>query len=276
MASLKEIKDRISSVRSTLKITSAMKLVASAKLRKAQISLESLRPYRDELSAVLSLAGGSAGIEHIEKWNSKIAVVALSSNSSLCGAFNSNAIRSALDFLRPRRGEVEIFALGRKMAAALKKEGFDCDDSYCSLVAKPDFEASAVLARRLIEGFMSGEYSRVVVICTHFVSTARQECNITDYLPLSSAERGKASEDYLMEPGAAAIADYVLPKLLELEFHTYIADNLTAEHAARMLAMQTATDNAESLISSLTLEYNKGRQQKITAEILDLLGGSVQ
>ena len=292
MASLKEIKDRIASVRSTLKITSAMKLVASAKLRKAQLSLEELRPYREELSTVFSLVGGAGKIGHKEKKGAKIAVVALSSNSSLCGAFNSNIIRSAIEFLRSHKGEVEIFALGRKMASSLRREGYDCDDSYCSLVAKPSFEASEALSRRLQEGFVSGEYSRVVMIYTHFVSSARQETVISDYLPyrpskkdssaaldassVTLAHRESPSEDYIFEPGAEQIADFILPRLLDLEFHTVIADNVAAEHAARTLAMQTASDNAENLISSLTLEYNKGRQQKITAEILDLLGGSVQ
>ena len=275
MASLREIKDHIASVRSTLKITSAMKLVASAKLRKAQQSLEELYPYRDELSTILSLAGGAGTMEHKDKSGAKIAVVALSSNSSLCGAFNSNIIRSALEFLHPRRDEVKVFALGRKMSSSLRREGYDCDDSYCSLVALPSFDASAALSRRLREDFASGEYSRVVMIYTHFVSSARQETVITDYLPLKFGKLEPASEDYLLEPGAGEIADFVLPRLLDLEFHTMIADNAAAEHAARTLAMQTASDNAENLISSLTLEYNKGRQQKITSEILDLLGGTV-
>ena len=333
MASLREIKDRIGSVRSTLKITSAMKLVASAKLRKAQRAIEALRPYERTLAEIYAAVGsarpaaapsplssdasltldpvrvnGSEGARPLPAdrhsptpiGESPTAVVAIASNSSLCGGFNANVVRKALETIRGCEGPVEVYPLGRKMAEALRRAGYTAAEDYNDLVAHPSYDQSAALARRLAERFERGEISRVVLVYTSFVSASRQEPVAETYLPFdgipgqarndsnshssaltnrhSPAPTGEspAVEDYLLEPDAAALSAQLLPQVMLLKFHAAILDSAAAEQAARTLAMQTATDNAEDLLGELTLEYNKGRQQKITAEILDLLGGSAQ
>lgn len=306
MASLREIKDRIGSVRSTLKITSAMKLVASAKLRKAQKAIEALRPYERTLAEIYT-AIGSAGpaaapsplsssasltLDPVRVNGSEgalpfpadrvtpTAVVAIASNSSLCGGFNANVVRKALETIRGCEGAVEVYPLGRKMTEALRRAGYTADRDYNDLVAHPSYEQSAALARSLAERFERGELARVVLVYTSFVSASRQEPVAETYLPFSASYAGltgeSPEEEYLLEPDAAALTAQLLPQVMLLKFHAAILDSAAAEQAARTLAMQTATDNAEDLLGELTLEYNKGRQQKITAEILDLLGGSQQ
>ena len=310
MASLREIKDRIGSVRSTLKITSAMKLVASAKLRKAQRAIEALRPYERTLAEIYT-AIGSAGpaaapsplsssasltLDPVRVNGSEgalpfpadrvtpTAVVAIASNSSLCGGFNANVVRKALETIRGCEGAVEVYPLGRKMAEALRRAGYTADRDYNDLVGHPSYEQSAALARSLAERFERGELARVVLVYTSFVSASRQEPVAETYLPFEDDNKNgrdvilseSEESEYLLEPDAAALAAQLLPQVMLLKFHAAILDSAAAEQAARTLAMQTATDNAEDLLGELTLEYNKGRQQKITAEILDLLGGSQQ
>ena len=313
MASLRGIKDRIGSVRSTLKITSAMKLVASAKLRKAQRAIEALRPYERTLAEVLAAVNGAgaaaapaprsgcasltpdparvngyAGALPLPSSTTpahdapagKTAVVAIASNSSLCGGFNANAVRLALETIRACEGGVEVYPLGRKMAEALKRAGSAADQDYNDLVAHPSYDKSAGLARSLAERFQAGEIARVVIVYNRFVSASSQEPVAEQYLPfaspvvLSESEESPAPNDYILEPDAEALVAQLLPQVMLLKFHAAVLDSAAAEQAARTLAMQTASDNAEDLLGELTLEYNKGRQQKITAEILDLLGGA--
>ena len=321
MASLREIKDRIGSVRSTLKITSAMKLVASAKLRKAQRAIESLRPYERTLAEILAAVGPAvaspqrADGNSMTGWRSpqtpcvaslpgefaekpipdppsttpahdapaakgKTAIVAIASNSSLCGGFNANAARLALETIRACEGGVEVYPLGRKMAEALKRAGYSSDQDYNDLVGHPSYEKSTALARSLAERFQQGEIGRVVLVYNRFRSASSQEPVAEEYLPFtapviqSENEGSPSAEEYILEPDAEALVAQLLPQVMLLKFHAAILDSAAAEQAARTLAMQTASDNAEDLLGELTLEYNKGRQQKITAEILDLLGGA--
>ncbi len=304
MASLREIKDRIGSVRSTLKITSAMKLVASAKLRKAQRAIEALRPYERTLAEILAAVGPVVASPQRADGNyfsgrfaekpisdppsttpahdapapkGKTAIVAIASNSSLCGGFNANAARLALETIRACEGDVEVYPLGRKMAEALKRAGHTADQDYNDLVGHPSYEKSAALARSLAERFQAGELSRVVLVYNRFRSASSQEPVAEEYLPFTAPvflSESEGPEDYILEPDAEALVAQLLPQVMLLKFHAAVLDSAAAEQAARTLAMQTASDNAEDLLGELTLEYNKGRQQKITAEILDLLGGA--
>ena len=285
MASLREIKDRIGSVRSTLKITSAMKLVASAKLRKAQRAIEGMRPYDRTLAEILAALGPqrvqalAAGSAPAAPASGRTAVVAVSSNRSLCGGFNANVARKALETIRACEGGVEVYPLGRKIAEALRRAGYCAAEDRSDLVAHPSYEASAALARTLAARFRAGELSRVVLVYNRFVSAASQVPVAEQYLPFSAEDLPAAAPqtdetEYLVEPDAAELVAQLLPQVLTLKFHAAILDSAAAEHAARTLAMQTASDNAEDLLGTLTLEYNKGRQQKITAEILDLIGGA--
>ena len=270
-----------------------MKLVSSAKLRKAQKAIEGMRPYEQMLSEILSSLSGRCDLEKLaaelsetaatrdagqeeERTPRKTAIVAISSNSSLCGAFNSNAVRLALQ----EAGEcedVEIFSLGRKMSDALKHSPYADKVRDCSeLVAHPSFRSSDDLARELLKRFYAGEFDSVRLVYNHFVSTASQKPVCEHYLPFEApkAEADLSGTDYIIEPGVGQVARELLPQLLVLRLYAAILDSAAAEQAARTIAMQTASHNADNLLADLTLEYNKGRQQKITAEILDLLGGT--
>lgn len=325
MSSLREIKDRIGSVRSTLKITSAMKLVASAKLRKSQRAIEGLRPYESALNEILtemlasdnavssprcktsaslhpsqqswapptheamgghgsSLEDGSLGaFADGAAASPKVAVVAVASNSSLCGGFNSNVVKKALETVRGYKDEgfeVEVHSIGRKMAEAMRKAGFDSPEDYTDVIGHPEYAKSSALANALSERFRAGELSSVVLVYNHFVTTSKQEVVVEPYLPFEGSygdgDARQGDSEYIIEPSAEEVVKTLMPQVLLLKFHSAILDSAAAEHAARTVAMQTATDNAQDLLGELTLEYNKGRQQKITSEILDLLGGSAQ
>lgn len=291
MATLKETKARIASVRSTLKITSAMKLVASAKLRKAQQAAENCSAYERELAAILeaiSLAGqGMTDAGHDRPDRSsfdeeapapKVAVVALSSNSSLCGGFNNNVIRKAREVVGEIGPDsVVMYAIGRKISDAFAKTGLKSVRDYTDLSAHPSYSEAAALADELVDGFVKGRFSKVVLVWNHLVSTATQKPLVETYLPFEHKESSGSVEDllaeYLVEPDLHELYSELLPKTLRLRIYSLLLDSAAAEHAARTVAMQTATDNGNEILEELTLEYNKGRQAKITAEILDLAGG---
>ena len=298
MPSLKEIKGRIGSVKSTLKITSAMKLVASAKLRKAQQTIEGMRPYEMKLQEILARVMEQAGAasfsgayartepqiaseEGETAAKQKIALVAFASNSSLCGAFNANVVRLALETLRSyENADVTVYSVGRKMAESMKKVGKPSPADYQKLADKPSYAPAAELAESLMEAYREGRLDRVDLVYNHFVSSGKRVPVRETLLPMGeipSVIPGEAKEsdiDYILEPSAAELLEDLLPKSLRLKFYTALLDSNASEHAARTVAMQTATDNGEDLLQELTLQYNKGRQQKITSEILDLAGGS--
>ena len=307
MPTLKEIKGRIGSVKSTLKITSAMKLVSSAKLRKAQVAIEAMRPYEEALQGILATleipgqAGTDvwgAGTDVRDGWDSEefvmpdsdrassdrasrpTALVAIASNSSLCGGFNANIIAKVRSERKP--GDV-IFSLGRKMADAMRRDGYPTPEDLNDLVEHPAYGPAAALVEKLAHEVEDGKYSRVLLVYTHFVSTARQvpvaEVLLEGDTPTDVVIPSEASvspDDVLIEPGKKELLASLRPKTLKLKLYAALLDSVAAEHAARTVAMQTATDNAENLLSELTLQYNKGRQQKITSEILDLAGGQTE
>ena len=291
MASLKEIKGRIGSVQSTLKITSAMKLVASAKLRKAQQTIEGMRPYERKMQGMLDhLVASGAKVsgeytrmpappdEEGHPVRQRIALVAFASNSSLCGAFNANAVRLALETVRSYGdADVTVYSIGRKMADAMRKAGNPSPADYQKLADKPSYAPAAELAEQLMGDFLAGRLDRVDLVYNHFVSSGKQVPMRETLLPMGSVIPSEAKEsetDYILEPSAAELLADLLPKSLRLKFYTALLDSNASEHAARTVAMQTATDNGEDLLQELTLQYNKSRQQKITSEILDLAGGS--
>lgn len=286
MSSLRETKDRIGSVRNTLKITSAMKLVASSKLHKAQKAIESLRPYEQTLSEIYSELAPVAAFTKIcssANPDAPVALLAVSSNNSLCGAFNVNIIKAADEFMHGLGGrEVRVFAVGKKIYDAMRKALPSGVEDLSEMLVRPAYPQSSALATRLINAFLSGEYSRVVLIYNSFVSSSVQKVMVENFLPFepesSSApiDEGDLKLKYILEPEPVEIATALLPQLLRMKLHAAILDSTAAEQAARTVAMQAASDNGERLLSELTLEYNKGRQEKITNEILDLVGGSAQ
>ena len=288
MPSLKEIKGRIGSVQSTLKITSAMKLVASAKLRKAQQTIEGMRPYERKLQGMLDhlvASGAKVSGEYTRTpaegaGKLRVALVAFASNSSLCGAFKANTVRLTLETIRSYgEADVTVYSIGRKMADSMRKAGHPSPADYQKLADKPAYAPAAELAEKLMADFLAGRLDRIDLVYNHFVSSGKQVPVRETLLPMGDVIPSEAKEsdvDYILEPSASALLADLLPKSLRLKFYTALLDSNASEHAARTVAMQTATDNGEDLLQELTLQYNKSRQQKITSEILDLAGGSQQ
>lgn len=311
MSSLKEIKTRINSVKSTLKITSAMKMVAAAKLHKAQNTIGGKLPYEQQLRRTLagmlqdddmqkaihdelglgdSRSGSLVSLRdvHVDEYPSKetvsrVALVLFSSNSSLCGAFNANVIREfhhSYEALQERGYEpedIDVYAIGRKIADAAVKSGLTLTEDLSAMADKPLYDDAADLAMTLVDRFVSGEVGQIILIYSHFATAASQPVVRENYLPMAMHDLDTTSEpvDYILEPDPLELARELLPMVLRLKLYTVLLDANAAEHAARTIAMQIASDNARNLIAELTLAYNKGRQQEITAEILDLVGGNV-
>lgn len=310
MASLKEIKSRISSVRNTLKITSAMKMVASAKLHKAQTAIAGKLPYEQKLHHILAGMlqdddlhralhdelgfGNPHGHSPVvlqdvslnelpskDKVN-RAAIVVISSNSSMCGSFNMNIIKkfdqtmAALLESGYSKEDIDIYAVGRKIADHVRRNGLHAVDDLSDISGKPDYESASLLAHDLVDSFAAGEVSQVVLIYSHFASTSSQPVIRENYLPLALHDYDTTEEpvDYILEPDPIHLVKDLLPRVLGLKIYTVLLDAAASEHAARTVAMQIASDNAKDLIAELTLAYNKSRQQAITAEILDLVGGS--
>lgn len=294
MPSLKEIKGRIGSVKSTLKITSAMKLVSSAKLRKAQQAIGNMLPYQRALQSILStlMAGHGAAAQYTKERTEiqSVAIVAFASNSSLCGGFNANAVRKVMEAVRDYENsgvKVTVYSFGRKMAEPMRKIGKgnpQMPSDPITLSGSPEYGSAASLASFLIQCFLDGEYDRIELIYNHFVSTGTQTVSRETWLPIQVEAKkedfvhdsDKEASGFIVEPSVPDLIEDLLPKTLKLKIYTVLLDSSAAEHAARTVAMQTATDNGEDLLDELTLEYNKGRQQKITSEILDLVGGTMQ
>ena len=280
---LREIRDRIASVKSTQKITAAMKLVSAAKLRRAQMAIEGMSHYSDKLGSLLvsflSSSNGYTTELAAKRDYKKVVIVAVASDTGLCGTFNSNVIgrmRTVLDGYRDSNTDVEVYTVGKKIHDAVKKLGYTPREELMSQSSAPQYNEIAIVARELMERFRSGVIDRVEVVHSHFKSAAKQEPVNDVLLPveLKVAEENSPTVDYIVEPGRGELLGALVPKVVEVRLFTALLDAVAAEHAARVLAMQVATDNATDLISELTLEYNKGRQQAITNELLDIMSGA--
>lgn len=287
MASLKEIKARIGSVKSTRKITSAMKMVSAAKLHKAQDVITGMLPYSEALSNVMKdLLSGEGemnlALSH-QREVKRVAIVAFSSNSSLCGGFNANVERALLkaikDYKKLPQESVEIYAIGKKVADRVVKNGYRLTLSCDDLADTPNYEKIAEIAQSFIDSFIKGELDKVVLIYHHFKSAGSQLLVKDVLLPVvleKSSQENTLGEDYILEPSRQEILDTLVPKAVKLKLFTALSDSKASEHAARVIAMQAATDNADELIGDLTIEYNKSRQQAITNELLDIIGGTMK
>ena len=298
MASLKEVKTRINSVKSTRKITSAMKMVASAKLHKAQGAIENMLPYQRKLNKILTnFLSADLPIEspYIKAREVKrVAIVAFSSNTSLCGAFNANVIKMLLqtvgEFRTLGQDNILIFPVGKKVDEAAKRLGFQPQETSATLSDKPSYQEASELAHRLMKMYIAGEIDRVELIYHHFKSMGVQLLLRETYLPIDlthlvdgeekekeeEVQGGEIANDYIIEPSAEELIANLIPTVLSQKLFTAAVDSNASEHAARTLAMQVATDNANELSQDLTKQYNKSRQQAITNELLDIVGGSMQ
>ena len=303
MASLKEVKTRINSVKSTRKITSAMKMVASAKLHKAQGAIENMLPYQKKLNKILTnFLSADLPIESPyvqEREVKRVAIVVFSSNTSLCGAFNANVIKMMMqtigEFRTLGQDNILIYQVGKKVDEAAKRMGFKPQEVSPTLSDKPTYQEAAELAHRLMDMYVAGEVDRVEIIYHHFKSMGIQILLRETYLPINltnvvgeedgnkEGNRGKEdiqeneiANDYIIEPNAEELIASLIPTVLSQKIFTAAVDSNASEHAARTLAMQVATDNANELIQDLTKQYNKSRQQAITNELLDIVGGSMK
>ncbi|KAA4649237.1 F0F1 ATP synthase subunit gamma, partial [Bacteroides ovatus] len=285
-------------VKSTRKITSAMKMVASAKLHKAQGAIENMLPYERKLNKILTnFLSADLPVEspYIKAREVKrVAIVAFSSNTSLCGAFNANVIKMLLqtvgEFRTLGQDNILIFPVGKKVDEAVKRLGFQPQETSPTLSDKPSYQEASELAHRLMEMYVSGEIDRVELIYHHFKSMGVQILLRETYLPIDltrvvdeeekqkeeEVQGGEIANDYIIEPSAEELITNLIPTVLSQKLFTAAVDSNASEHAARTLAMQVATDNANELIQDLTKQYNKSRQQAITNELLDIVGGSMQ
>ena len=279
MANLKEIRNRINSISSTMQITSAMKMVSAAKSKKAQEAIHAMKPYANTLGNLLKSLKSALGTTNPflprEKGEKRILVVAITSDRGLCGAFNSTIVKHTLSLLEKYEGkEVEILTIGKKGNDILKKTGKV--SRYCEgFFDHMDFQKVATLAQELMDAYTKRTYDRIILVYNSFKNVATQILTEEVFLPLQlTTEEEQEESDFIYEPSAEAIIEGLIPKHLKLQLYKGLRDSLAAEHGARMTAMHKATDNASTLRDELTLTYNKARQTAITNEILEIVSGA--
>lgn len=288
MASLKEIKVRIGSVKNTRKITSAMKMIASSKLHKAQYAILNFLPYQRKLDAILtnllsSDASSDSPFTKKRKVN-RVGIVAFASNSTLCGAYNSNIKKEFLKVydskLHLGKDNVEVYPVGKKIEQFVDKESVLKCGSYQHIANLPVFADIQELSALLMEKYVKEELDEIILIYHHFKSTGTQVLTTSTFLPFDLAQAQSASggkpihADYILEPNKEDILKSLIPTVLNSKLFASALDSSASEHAARMMAMQVATENADELVQTLTIQYNKTRQQAVTSELLDIIGGA--
>jgi len=287
MANLKDLRTRINSVRSTRQITSAMKMVAAAKLRKAQNKIVQLRPYANKLHKLISTLSNNLNEEEGNNYSTvrdeeKILIILVTSNRGLCGSFNSVAIKNAINLAdnvyksQLNKGNVHFLAIGKKGANYLKQKKYDLIDSKNELFDSLSFHAIAPIAETIMNQFINEEYDKIELVYNQFKNAAVQNITTEQFLPvvINEEEEGKHLPFYIFEPDKERIIKELIPKSLKIQFYKTIVDSFVAENGARMTAMHKATDNATEMIRDLNLEYNKARQNAITKELLDIVGGA--
>ncbi len=284
MATLREIKLRIRSVKSTQKITKAMEMIAASKMKRAQNQALKGRPYLDKLREVIGniLVNNGQKISHplLDKHKSvkNVGYIFVTSNRGLCGAFNSNIIRKMLDILREKNETKEIvLTVGKKGRQAMERVGKALVADFENLNDKPTFVDTIGISSVMIEDFLNGKLDEVYLIYNHFYSTAVQKPVVKKLLPVEPQIDGLkviTPRDYIFEPNRELLLDEMLRRFVENEVYQTVLESIASEHSARMMAMRQASDNASDIISNLTLHYNKARQAKITTQILEVIAGS--
>jgi F-type H+-transporting ATPase subunit gamma len=286
MANLKEIRRRMSSVRTTRQVTSAMKMVSAAKLRRSQESVIKIRPYADKLFEILSSLTESLQTAEdnpyaIDRGFGKILIVSINSNRGLCGAFNANINKRVFQLIREefqeayQNDKLDILAIGKNTFEFFKRRGFNLkhhNEVYSNL----KFETVSPLVEQILKDFSSGKYDKVYLVYNQFKNAASQILMTEQFLPILPFEKKEKQKqiDYIFEPSKEEILSDLIPKALKIQFYKALLDSHAAEHGARMTAMHKATDNATELLKSLNLQYNKARQASITGEILEIVGGA--
>jgi F-type H+-transporting ATPase subunit gamma len=289
MANLKAIRIRITSVKSTRQITSAMKMVSAAKLRRAQDKIVRLRPYAGKLHEILvNLSQSLADSEVVNIYSrtsapEKIFIIVVTSNRGLCGAFNSNVVKEARRVVADnyyeqyKKGDVQFLAIGKKGFDYLRKQKFKIATESNDLLNEVTFDNVSSVAEKVMNGFVRGDIDRVQIIYNHFKNAAVQQLTNEVFLPVEAApgkDEKSQPTDYIYEPDKESIIKELIPKSLKIQFYKAVLDSFVAENGARMTAMHKATDNATTMIRELTLQYNKARQAAITNQILEVVSGA--
>jgi len=287
MGSLKEIRTRITSIESTQKITSSMKLVSAAKLRRAQTAIQHLRPYSQKLNEILNnLANSNTESEALPLFETrepeKVVIVAITSNKGLCGAFNSNVIKTVNRLVDEKyakqhsAGNVQLICFGKKGNEQLSRI-YPVMHYSEKLLDNPDFTELSVVADELVQQFIRHEVDKVDIVYNQFLNAATQRVTVEDYLPVTSIDSGevkKVTSDYIIEPSADKLLMELIPKILRTQLYKTLSDSIASEHGARMISMTKATDNATEILRDLRLKYNNARQSSITNELIEIVSGA--
>jgi F-type H+-transporting ATPase subunit gamma len=287
MTALKEVRGKIASVTSTRKVTSAMQMVSAAKLRRAQDAIAGYLPYEQRLTNILEdfLKYSTDELNTSLAQNrevKRIAIVVISSNGSLCGAFNSNVIKKAEEILAlysdmPDK-DILFYPIGKKISEFVVKNGHTPEGNYTAMIDKPDYETISALADELMDLFISKKIDSVALVYNHFKNAAVQQITVDHILPLipdkKEAEKPTKAIDFIMEPNKDYLIEKLIPKVVRLKLYSALLDSVAAEHGARTTAMQIATENAGDMIQELQQKYNKARQESITRELIDIVGGA--
>lgn len=292
MANLKEIRLRITSVKSTQQVTSAMKMVSAAKLRRAQDAIIQLRPYAAKLQGILAQLSENIDSASNKKYGKRehidrVLIVAVTSNRGLCGGFNANVVKKINELIRTdyaelyKRGRIDIMAIGKKANDGLKSRGIAVNSVNIEIFQDPSFANVSAIAESIMEKYADGTYDKVLMVYNQFKNAAVQNLLVEQLLPAEitvtkevSKERKGYNLDYFYEPTKESVIEIVIPKSIKTQVYKVILDSIASEHGARMTAMHKATDNAAELIKNLNLTYNKARQASITNEILEIVGGA--
>ncbi|WP_200974588.1 ATP synthase F1 subunit gamma [Echinicola sp. 20G] len=284
MANLKEVKERINSVVSTQQITKAMKMVAAAKLRRAQDKITQMRPYSQKLTAILnnvsSGSEGSSDLVYADKREvNNVLIVPVTSDKGLCGAFNTNIIKATSAAVNTEYAgkHITILPLGKKALDAFKKREFDIVTDYSNIFADVAFDNVSAAAEYAMEGFVNGTFDKIVLVYNEFKNVATQIVRNEQFLPMeqdASEKQTSTNVDYILEPSREYIIQDLVPTSLKIQFYKAVLESNASEHGARMTAMDKATDNAGELLKELRLMYNRSRQAAITNEILEIVAGA--
>ena len=283
MPNLKEIKSRITSVKSTIQITSAMKMVSAAKLKKAQDAIIQLRPYSNKLTEIMSSVSSASEDSSQNKYSevrevNKILLVPITSNRGLCGGFNANIIKKTIEIEKElnSKSELTILSIGKKSSEFFKKNKYNVHSTHDDVFQDVNYEDVSKIAELILNDFANEKFDKVILVYNQFKNAATQIVMQEDFLPLkkTQSENSQEAVDYIYEPGKDEILNELIPKSLKTQLFKAILDSNASEHGARMTAMHKATDNATELKNELTLSYNKARQAAITGEILEIVGGA--
>ena len=287
MASLKEVRNRITSVNSTMQITKAMKMVAAAKLRRAQDRIIQMRPYAKKLNELIAQVSQGTEVGAASPYTQvrevkNVLIVMVTSDRGLCGAFNSNVIKAAIAFINENypalveKGNVSVFALGKKGSEAFGRRGMKVDNEFTDIFQRLSFDTAKEASEKIMASFAEGIYDEVVLVYNEFKNVATQIIRTEKILPLVNEENAEktASTDYIFEPSEEEIILELIPKAIKLSVFKAVLDSNASEHGARMTAMDKATENGGEMLKALKIEYNRSRQAAITKEILEIVGGA--